>query len=419
MRKKAIKQMRRRELIKENSLIVGIDVGKSMHSAALCSSGGQLLRLLPKVYNSAKGFSFLLSNIREVAKEHNLSSVIVGVEPTGPWWQPIMYHLSCHPFNLVFVRPGAVKEFNSLSDSSNSKTDQQDAFKIAQIIRDGHFLDGPVIIEGAHKEMRLLCSQRKHIQKELGSSFNRLFSVLQVYFPELRALFSSLGRKSLLALLEHYPMPEDLLAAGQQKISGLLKSASNNKLDDKKARAIYLAAQTSIGIKDGLIAARLEIANMVEKIRLLQRQKDRVEEELIGFAKTTKYFQPLLSMPGVGPLTASLILGTLGEPGRFQNAREIVSYAGMDPVQRQSGQKKSLSFSSKKGHSYLRSIFYLIALRSIKLGGPLRSFYERKSLSMASKSKKKALCAASVKIVHILFAKIKDGPYQNKISVAA
>jgi len=62
----------------------------------------------------------------------------------------------------------------------------------------------------------------------------------------------------------------------------------------------------------------------------------------------------VLSIPGIGPLSAAIFLGEIGNPAHFQNARQIVKYAGYDPQESDSGYRISRKFISKKGRWLLR-----------------------------------------------------------------
>ncbi len=72
----------------------------------------------------------------------------------------------------------------------------------------------------------------------------------------------------------------------------------------------------------------------------------------------------LLSIPGVGPLSAAVFLGELGNPAYFHNARQIVKYAGYDPQERGSGAWVSWKFISNKGHWLMRKYLFFMRIES-------------------------------------------------------
>ena len=65
-----------------------------------------------------------------------------------------------------------------------------------------------------------------------------------------------------------------------------------------------------------------------------------------------------MSVPGIGPVTGSVILGTICDINRFENAEKLVAFAGIDPVIQESGKPRSQGPISKRGDSSLRSAIY-------------------------------------------------------------
>jgi transposase len=64
----------------------------------------------------------------------------------------------------------------------------------------------------------------------------------------------------------------------------------------------------------------------------------------------------LAQIPGIGPLGASALLATLGEPRTFARGRQVSAWLGMVPRQASSGGKATLLGMSKRGDNYLRTL---------------------------------------------------------------
>lgn len=61
-------------------------------------------------------------------------------------------------------------------------------------------------------------------------------------------------------------------------------------------------------------------------------------------------------MRGIGPLTATALLATVGDARQFSNGREMAASFGLTPKQNSSGGKERLLGISKRGDAYLRSL---------------------------------------------------------------
>ena len=80
---------------------------------------------------------------------------------------------------------------------------------------------------------------------------------------------------------------------------------------------------------------------------------DRMIEEI---AKADEQARLLMTIPGVGPMTATALLATMGDPGMFRNGRECASWLGLVPRQHSTGGKDRLLGISKRGDRYLRCL---------------------------------------------------------------
>ena len=80
---------------------------------------------------------------------------------------------------------------------------------------------------------------------------------------------------------------------------------------------------------------------------------DRMIEEI---AQADEQARLLMTIPGVGPMTATALLATMGDPGMFRNGRECAAWLGLVPRQHSTGGKDRLLGISKRGDRYLRCL---------------------------------------------------------------
>jgi transposase len=121
----------------------------------------------------------------------------------------------------------------------------------------------------------------------------------------------------------------------------------------------------------------------------------------------------MVSIPGIGMLSATIILAEIGDIKAFKKPKQLVAFFGLDPSERQSGTFTGTKNKiSKRGSRYLRAILHMAThaaihpCRSKKIANPVLSdFYMKKRESKAPKS---AFCAAMHKMVNIIFAVLRD-----------
>ena len=93
-----------------------------------------------------------------------------------------------------------------------------------------------------------------------------------------------------------------------------------------------------------------------EEIRELEARKRSLEEELLALAQQTPDVERLQSIPGIGLLTATALVGFVGDIQRFPSGRHFASYLGLTPREHSSGERRRLGRINKCGDSYLRTL---------------------------------------------------------------
>lgn len=81
-----------------------------------------------------------------------------------------------------------------------------------------------------------------------------------------------------------------------------------------------------------------------------------VSRALGATATLTAASQKLAAIPGLGPITASAIVATVGDAKEFKNGRQLSAWMGLVPRQHSSGGKQNLLGISKRGDTYLRTL---------------------------------------------------------------
>jgi transposase len=88
----------------------------------------------------------------------------------------------------------------------------------------------------------------------------------------------------------------------------------------------------------------------------LNRQVQALEEQITAWHRTSEDSQRLAQIPGVGVLTASALVASIGDAKCFKNGRELAAWLGLVPRQHSSGGKPLLLGVSKRGDTYLRTL---------------------------------------------------------------
>jgi transposase len=102
--------------------------------------------------------------------------------------------------------------------------------------------------------------------------------------------------------------------------------------------------------------SRALFARLFEHFRALDRQVEELEREINAWHREDTASQRLQAIPGIGPLTASALVASVGDAKVFNNSRQFAAWLGLVPRQNSSGGKTNLLSISKRGDTYLRTM---------------------------------------------------------------
>jgi len=115
----------------------------------------------------------------------------------------------------------------------------------------------------------------------------------------------------------------------------------------------------------------------------------------------------LLSIPGIGEATSAVLLGELCYIKTYNNARQLVAYAGLAPKQHLSGSTvQRISRVSKTSNAQVRKALYFPAIVVQRYNPCIKEFCQR--LPLAGKNKMQVICAAMRKLLHLAFGVLKS-----------
>jgi len=281
------------------------------------------------------------ANLDEIAQQYAGSQAVL--EATSNYYH--IHDTLSEYLDVTVAHPGKLK----LIANSDTKTDRVDAKELSRILR--------------------------------------LESVPESYVPtdeirECRALVR--GRQSLVQTRTEYV----------NKIHGLLADLgiSKNVKPLSVAGREFLQELSLETPWDSLLSSFLDV------IEELTEQIETVDEEIEARAESLDETQRLMSCPGVSHITALTLSAEIGEIERFDGHKEVVSYVGMDPTIRESGDSRIEGGISKTGSGRVRWLLVQAVYNAVDNCGDeyLTQFHERLA---AKKPRKKAIVATARKLL--------------------
>jgi transposase len=252
----------------------------------------------------------------QVARKYG-TTLIAAIEPCCGWlW--VVQQLRESGIEVHISNPRKVR---AIADSLQ-KTDENDAHMLAQLLRTGMMHESTECTDEIRK-LRSLVRERSFLVRLRSSVKCRLTSIIT---------------REGLHLVSGAP-------ASQQRARAIVAS----DYDEWKRHQTFIAdIDTYIALFD---------------------------DELTQYAKTHEVTNLLMTIPGVGPLSATTIYAEIADFKRFSTANRISAYAGLVPTERSSGGIKRLGHITHAGSKHLRYILVEIAMR-IRDTEKTRTLYE-------------------------------------------
>lgn len=135
-------------------------------------------------------------------------------------------------------------------------------------------------------------------------------------------------------------------------------------------------------------------------LRLLDEQIRRLDQALMRRWGNDARVQRLITIPGIGPFTAILLVLELGDIDRFPSAKHLASYVGLTPRVRTSADRVRVGHISKEGNRLLRWALVVAATQGARCPGPLRSWFRLVQRRKGSKVARVALARRLAEIVY-------------------
>ena len=150
--------------------------------------------------------------------------------------------------------------------------------------------------------------------------------------------------------------------------------------------------------------------HLYEHFKNLSHEIGIYDRKINQHAQSDVLCQEITAIEGIGPMTASAIIATIGDPRVFKNGREVSAWLGLVPKQHSSGNKIRLSGISKRGDRYVRKLLIHGARTVVRY---CEKKTDKKSVWLASKKRgsgyNKAAVALANKNARIIWAMMASG----------
>jgi transposase len=389
-----------------NNPALCIDVSKSSSFATGFLSNNKPYSKPFDFSHTPEGMKSALCCLKEL-QNSTCSKPDVVLEATGNFYKPVTQYFVNLGFSVYVLNPlqTSIQKRKSIR---KIKTDPIDTYRIAQVY---YANDLKPFKEQKHdvQELRSLCRQWDGFNALNTETQLKFRSLLTLVFPRYDTVFDHLCNPTSLRVISSFPSSDAVLSAKREELFNLIKlSKHSNDWYDQKVDMLITAARESLSY-DGAQQSNIRVLQSYVKSLLTHKEiLADIRAQINELTKLSPDFLLLLSIPGVGEVTAATILGEIGDISNFDTAKQLVAYAGLDPSVYQSGNFRAKNTKiSKRGTPYLRKALFQAASAAVRKRskGPCNSvLYEYYTNKVNSgKPPKVALVATCNKLLRIIF----------------
>ena len=387
-------------------VFVGVDIAKGDHFASVVTARGEGLfaRAVP---NDEAAIRRLISDAAEYGRpalvvDTTSSAAVLMLTVAAECQVPVAYVTGLQMRRAADLYAGA------------AKTDPKDAQVLADYAwRNADRLMWTTVTDELLARLWILNGRDTDLAADATRATNRLRDALLAVSPALeRAIGDKLVSGSgLRAALIKWSTPSALRTAGKSRVRGVIakrSARSAQKLVEViwaalDAQRVTVVAEATWGDTIGDLAADLD--RLTSRRHQLTADIEKVFlEHPLG--------KVLNSMCGFGPRTGARTLAEIGDPNRFDNPGRLASYAGLAPVDWQSG-RSSTTRRPRGGNHRLKNAMFIAAFVATRHDPDARAYYLRKRAE--GKRHNAAVICVARRRCNIILAMLKTGtPYQPR-----
>ncbi len=370
-----------REKIRGSSeyLVVGIDVGKDKHHAFYGTANGKTLRKRFVFHNRRCDFEGLRALARDLAKQHQVPRTVYGLEPTGVYHKPLLEYLVRQGEQVVIVSNVAVARNRELLDGRWDKNDLNDPANVADLVGQGRclFVDDP---DEGLRELRYLVRTRARLRKLEHAVRMRIRNHLVAqYFPELEMAYSKGGNDHVvLRVVKECFDPAEIAGLEFEAFWNRIAEPRWGKRQLVRVKTVWEGAKASVGCALDR-AVRWEAPRLVGRLEAVREELGEVERRMDEAARRRPGYRSVMSVPGIGPAVAAMLLAAIGDPHRFEHPRQVLRLAGLDLCASKSGKasERVVPRISKQGKAMLRFALIQAARVAARAHEPIRAYFSK------------------------------------------
>lgn len=352
-------------------VFVGVDMGKQAHYAQVIGPDGKAVFDRP-VPNEEGAIRLLIADAAQYG-----SVVLVTDQPSSM----ALLLLTVAEQQQVPVAYVTGLQMRRAADlyAGQAKTDPRDAWVLADYARRNS--DRLTLLDVGDQlltELRILNGRDVDLAHDANRVSNRLRDALVSISPTLeRVVGERLGQAGIRDLLKRYPTPTLLHRAGQTRINGVITRRSPRIADTVTAQIWKALGAQTVTLPAEQRWGQI-ISDLATDLERIHTQRKHLETDIAEVFTKHPLGPVLVSLCGFGTRTGARTLAEIGDPHRFADGGRLAAYAGLTPVDRQSGTSIRGASKNRSGNHRLKDAMFIAAFVASQHDPTAKAYYQKK-----------------------------------------
>ena len=280
--------------------------------------------------------------------------------------------LETNNFSFMEFNPLLINRFVKSKSLRKTKSDSIDCVMIARYLMTVEYKPYPSSFYHIEK-LKSLTRFRDSLVRQRSRQLVELTNILDKIFPEFKPFFGGKFSTTALHILANYSSPEKI-ANMNVKSYDALRKLSRGRFSTTAFTRLKLLAKNTVGNTEDFLLQEMKIV-----LELYSQLDSKIDEtENLIQECVSEINPPMLTVPGIGVESAAVILAEFGDFAKFNNASQLLSFAGMEPGYFQSGIFESAGKMVKHGSSHLRYALMNCAQTVVNYEPTFAEFYTKK-----------------------------------------
>jgi len=321
------------------TMSVGCDVADQTFALFAVDAAGEELGHRLDVANNPRGFERAWEWLEQLRCQHHLRITLLAMETSGiyywAWWD----FLAGRP-NLarVLYNPRTTEHMTEVL-SKRVRNELVDAYALAEQVRLGSTPEVLLTDDADLLSARICSRAARDLAQHINDRKNQLRALLRAYNPALCQVFpkAQLHHRAVYALLQHYLLPDEFVAAGPQPIAAILHDHCRTAFGLSDAQQLVELCRQTLTRPIGRDVLHQRVCQLTQDIRNTQQHKQLYLKTGYRLIETRPETPLLRTVYGAGISNTLALVSEVGDVHRFPDGEHLASFLGLTTSKHISG----------------------------------------------------------------------------------